>query len=347
MFKYNKTVENILSVRFFLLLMMIVSFVSVTLISVNSGIKQKEKEKLISKNIEDAKEKKDNNEKGISEDNLGNDSEYYKEYRMLPSVLGLCSDMNCTTNVSNALSKAQINDSDKLEGIVLGADIDGKGIERYYFEDKEIIEVVLDKINQMEFIKMTNIGEDKYMVEPDWDIQLYRVDSEYALRLYGEPTNENNCFRTKVDEVFEDGYHTEKDIVDDDYCSVFGSSKQLLFDEDIVDFISSIIENNIDEISVDTVIETCIGDEVDLGEIFKYKHCAPLYTTDLTYGEMLATVFKFPIAETKCYLLIQKEFYTKNNKPANEIERIELYNEEGKYIDILNVTENDIRKFVE
>ncbi len=120
-----------------------------------------------------------------------------------------------------------------------------------------------------------------YKVEPDWDIQICRSDSEYAFRIYGESTNYDGYYMTEVDEVFNVGYYTAKDEINNSYTDTFGSRYQLVYDTEILSFINELIEDSVQTIDMETVLDICTADELDLGKLFGYKHTPPTYTVDL------------------------------------------------------------------
>ena len=185
----KKVCDKIFVLRNFMILLCIVFAVCMIWIKVSHDKRQGEIKGKIESGLEQAKLNQANMKE--SEDVLSdryNDFDY-KEFRTLPSTPELCSDMECNVSISEVL-EAQGVTSDKIEGIVIGVDKDGNGIERYYFTDKEIIEKVIEKLKYTELTKMTNTGVDDCRVEPDWDIQLCYADSEYALRIKGEPTND-------------------------------------------------------------------------------------------------------------------------------------------------------------
>ena len=272
-----------------------------------------------------------------------------KEYRKLNSAPENCADLEDKTKLSEVLAGADVS-MDNIEGIMIGADIDGKGIERYYITDTAIIEKVLKKVQDMELIRMTNTGEESYEVEPDWDVQICRKNSEYSFRIYGEPTNESEYYRTRVQESFETGYYTEKDwvIEGNAYVDTFGSDKQLLFNSDIEDFLEKIIKDNITELSMETLDDIVLKEEIDMGEIFGYKHTAPLYVSSIEVPGLRAFQFEFPIKDTDCYVILQKQTFTDTYEPAYKMEVLELHRENNdKYIDLLTATKEDILAFIE
>jgi len=337
----KKIINKICSVRVFVLLLCIVFAVSM--------IKMK--------NIRDEREDlnremlKKAGEYNISEeDNLISKDDRYtgsniREYRTLPSSPELCADMDYKVGVSEVMKELNVT-LDNIEGVMIGADADGSGIERYYFTDREIIKKVVDKLEKMELTKMTNMGVDEYSVEEDWDIQICFSDSEYALRVYGEPTNDKRCYRTVVDEVYKVGYYTDKNNIDDDYADIFGSSKQLLFDSDIKEFLDEIIQDNIGVMDMEKALDLCTAEELDLGILFGYKHNPPIYTVDLGFYKCSAYIYVFPIEDTDYSILMLRECSSHNGKPNTKIWRFELHNGEGEYVDMLTATEEEIRNFV-
>lgn len=346
--KIKKILDMVFSVKMLLAIMCIVFTVCMILVKVKqekrnneNENKLKQAEKYTSINKDDEEVKKDEDE---IEDRYGNAN--VKEFRTLPSSAELCADMNYKVSVGNAMNELSVS-IDNIEGVMIGADANGEGIERYYFTEREIIEKVIEKLENTELTKMINMGVDEYRVEEDWDIQLCYKDSEYALRIYGEPTNENSCYRTVIDEVYKEGYYTQRNELDDDLAYLFGSSKQLLFNSDIKDFLNEIIQERVEAINMSTALELCTAEELDLGTLFSFKHKPPIYTVDLGIHKCLAYIYVFPIEESEYRILMLRERSTGNGKPSTKIWRFELHNGKGEYIDMLTSTEEEIREFVD
>ena len=339
---------KIFNVKSFLIIMIIVFAVGMVTIKVNHDKRQKAYKDKIEKEMEYIKENDSATDSNVS-DNADNESRYdsseMKDIRTLNGTPGLLMDNNKVTGIKKALDEGGIS-IDNVKGIMIGADIDGSGIERYYFTDKELIEKVISRIEKMELTKMSDEGSAfGYHVEPDWDIQICRADSEYAFRIYGESTNYDGYYLTEVDEVFNVGYYTAKDDINNSYIDTFGSRYQLVYDTEIVSFINGLIQDNIKTIDMETALDICTAQELDLGRLFGYKHTPPTYTVDLVWQSGRSLIFEFPIEGTDYHLLILREAFSGNGLPETDVQRLELYNGDDEYIDVLTATEGEIREF--
>ena len=307
--KIRKIADKVFTVRNFLILMCVVSLICVCAI----------------KKVADKREKAS------------------ERVRLNPSVENMA-DMDKVENISKALKVMDITD-DSVEGVMLGVDVDGAGCKRYYFTDKDIIENVIKKLDNTKLTKMEFINWDEEATSKLWEIQMCPSEGAAALDIFGKKTAStgDECYRTEVWRTYKEAYYSYIDPNNEDIWKIFGSQKQLLFDSDIAEFIADIIEENITEIDMESVIDICTGDEVDLGRLFGFWHTAPEDA-----GEMLLNyVFEFPIKGTDSYVLIEKETHTENNLPCSAIIRLELYNSSGECLDMLKADEEDVRAFAD
>ena len=120
----------------------------------------------------------------------------------------------------------------------------------------------------------------------------------------------------------------------------------MLFDVDMVDFLYDIIKENVNEIDIDTMLELCTEDELNLAKLFSYKHTPPTYTVDLVYNTGRSLIYEFPISGTEYYLLVLREAFSGNGLPETDVQRLEIYNKDGEFIDLLTATNEGIRRFV-
>ncbi len=345
--KLKKICGKIFTVTNFLIVVVVVFAIFIVSIKINHNKRQEEYKEIIENGKDYIKEDTNNSDNNnVSDDNT---SRYYsdtmRDIRTLNGTPETLGDKKKETCLSKAFDEGQINKTNVI-GVMIGVDIDGKGIERYYFTDSDIIEKVLTRLESMKLTKMIDAGRTfGYGVEPDFDIQVCRADSEYAFRIYGESTNYNNYYMTEVDEVFNVGYYTAKDKLNNSYIETFGSRYQLLYDTEILSFINELIQDNVQVIDMETLLDICTADELDLGKLFGYKHTPPTYTVDLVWKSGSSLIYEFPIDGTEYRLLILREAFTGNGLPETDVQRLELYNGEGEYIDILTATEEEVRAF--
>ncbi len=344
----NKFLNKVFSVRSFLIIVSVVFVVGILCIKINQDKRQQAQVDRIENSLQ---YKKDNNEKSENNGNTDANPRYnstrIKDKLTLDMAPEAYCDMESDVDVSKALKYGGIN-VESVKGIMIGADIDGEGIERYYFTDKEVIEKVINKLKDMKLTRVVNTNMGGYEIEKDWDIQLCSAESEYALRISGEPTDDDRCYRTCVQEVFNVGYFADKDSQTfvNPYKNIMGGEFQFLFDSDIEDFLAEIIESNVEEMNKDTVINLCATKKVDLGTVFGYKHTPPIYVSSTTEPGCRALEFKFPIKDTEYYILLQKQTFVYNFKPAYAIEKLELYRNEQEYIDLLISNKEEVQEFI-
>lgn len=254
-----------------------------------------------------------------------------------------------TVSVSKALKECDI-DGENIGGVVIGVDNDGEGIVRYYITDKTIINKVYDKLSEMKLSGMSDSADEFVESEEDWDIQLYPTDMSFAFRIYGQVTKEDGCYRTAVMATDKSAYYVKSQYIHQDLWEVFGSEYQLYFNTDIISFIDSLIDENIDKISLDDVVKLYDGESVDYATLFGYEHGCTKIGEYAPYAEIPdftvdSNIFEFPIEGTECY--VQLELYYDSSEFEEKIKLLgfKVCNSSGETINLLETTEDEITEF--
>lgn len=245
---------------------------------------------------------------------------------------------------TKVLSRCDVEEED-LEGIVLGVDSDGSGIVRYYIDDKEIINKVMDKLKEITVIGMTDPADEFVEREEDWDIHLYPSNQYFAVRIYGKSTPDTDCYRTSVNAVEKSGFYAKSKWYHNDLWKMFKSETQLVYTKDMEDFIKEILDKYVVEITLDEVISGCSGEKPDMASVFRYKHSSENGDGKLTRSA--TRVYKFPIKNVNGYFLMEKVEATADGYPKSDILRMEMYNDEGQALNIFEANEEEIRKFLQ
>ncbi len=237
---------------------------------------------------------------------------------------------------------------DDIDRVVIGIDIDGEGINKYYIDDSTLVKQVINIFSDVTFCGANrSIGEKKDSVK--WTVQFLKGNEKYSLFFVGYDIGYDNIELGDVDSKYAD---------DDKGANISfpaihkeGVYFDILYDEKMYDKLLEIYNENIGEITVDILKKLKEEESVNLTDYFRYIHTRTWAGQFFDENNKMRTshIFKFSIKDSECYVEVEKFSENSSDERYNclDIRRVELFNKAGESIDLFECTDEEFDRFFE
>lgn len=246
--------------------------------------------------------------------------------------------------------------ADDIKRIVIGVK-DGEEKEcKYYFDDEENIEALIDKLESITFHGTSDRIEDT-LKENRWSLQLISDSKEYSITIYGYGSDGKNTevtnfagFYKYYSSMFSEHFPAMEKVV---------GGCQLLYDEELTEYLYQMYEDNVHNITLDDILTLKDKEKIEIYDYFRYKHtaCVGKLIPNTELEKELTNIFKFYIEGTDSYVELEKYNFCGLRKyvdgvmiedmPANHaVVRYEIFNESGESIDFFESSKEDIEEFL-
>lgn len=254
------------------------------------------------------------------------------------------------SNLSDFIKACEWENKD-IDRVVLGIDVDGKGLSKYYIDDMKVVEKIVDVLDNTSFYGISS-GAWEQRNDEKWTVQLIQGKDMYSLEFEGYDMDYENVEISKVDTCYVDddsAKHISFPSVRKD-----GGWYNVLYGEGVYDKLLVLYNENIGEITKEQLKEIKTKQSTELTDYFRYIHhkISSQTVVDEKGDSKSSVTYKFPIKDCECYMEVEK-YNVHGSVLSNtaqyqclDIRRIEIFNVSGASIDLLECKDNELDSFL-
>ncbi len=235
-----------------------------------------------------------------------------------------------------------------INAIVLGLSIDGSNVTNHYIDDNKVIDEIIKVFEDAEFCGANdNVLEECNDIRAE--IQFIGEGKEYSLVIRCNDTDYEGVEIGYMTTCYP-FYNGATSTSFPDLYKV--TRRPIFYNENIYSKLLDIYNENIEEITIDKIKEFKTENSTELTEYYRYMHTWVDTKNFLDEkGDLRITwISQFPIKGTDCYMEVER--YNEGGGGSGdenthlEIIRVEIFNESGESIDLFECSDEEFENFI-